>query len=420
MEYITIILVAALAALAVGMLTRYRCEANAERRLARERDEANAKVEQARQDCDRRVDALKLEHRQEMERERARWQQDLATQVSALQGQMSGHFEREMKERSQAFKSENHEQMENILKPMRQELERLQKLMDSNTTSQTERISMLKQSIETLARHDNERDKTTRDLANALKNRGKVQGDWGEQVLESILRDSGLREGHDYEVQQNVRTQDGQNLRPDVVVHFPNGEAVVIDSKVSLTAYTDYVGAESEEERQAAARANRDSIWSHVCELAEKRYPQLVSGAAPLVLMFVPNEGSYILAMNTDQKLGNNAWRKGVLIINPTNLLMVLHLVSLSWQSARQDKNVRDILKAAQGIYEKYTSFAATFSALGKHLTAAQDDFDKGMGQLREGKGNLSGQMQTLLRLGVNSPKTLPDELQPLDDSPLS
>ncbi len=420
MEYVTIIIVALIVGLAVGLVSRYRSEANAERRITAAKDEANALVERVRHDCEKRIESLKAEHRQDIECQQKQWQQNFNTQVEAVKGQMRTQFEQEMKERSQTFKSENHEQMEHILKPMKQELERLQELMNRSSTSQTERISMLKQSIETLAKHDSERDKTTRDLADALKNRGKVQGDWGEQVLENILRDSGLREGEEYRKQPNERTQDGTNVRPDVVVNFPDGSMVVIDSKVSLTAYTDYVGAESEEERQAAMKANKESVWNHVVELADKRYHQHIDASVPLVLMFVPNEGSYILAMNSDPQLGIKAWNRGILIINPTNLMVVLHLISVSWQSTRQNKNVQEILQAAQRIYDKYTTFAETFATLGRQLETARGTYEKGLGQLREGKGNISSQLQGLLRLGVTRTKKLPEALMPLDEIALT
>ena len=241
-----------------------------------------------------------------------------------------------------------------------------------------------------------------------------MQGDWGEQVLTNILRDSGLREGQEFFVQDNVKDEEGKNLRPDVVVHAADGSRIIIDSKVSLTAYSDYVGAEDDEQRKTAIKANYESIWKHVDELSKKNYNRLVDNAAPIVLMFVPNEGSYILAMNHDPSLGSKAYQKGVLIINPTNLMVVLRLILLTWQNTRQEKNYEAIRKAAAGIYEKYAVFAENYLTLGRQIDTIRTTYDKGVGQLREGRGNLSSRLESLLQYGVTTTKSLPEDMQPI------
>ena len=348
------------------------------------------------------------------------------TEMNLARQEMRGQFEKEMLERSQILKNEanermealkkaNTEQMENIVGPLQKELEGLRRLVDESHKEQTKNTSSLEASIKAVFEHDQKRDETTRELANALKNHGKVQGDWGEQVLENILSDSGLREGEEYYRQMNVKSETGGNERPDIVVKGADGSRIIIDSKVSLTAYTNYVGAESEEERILAMRENYDSIWKHVTELAEKNYPKDVEKAMPIVLMFVPNEGSYILAMNKDPQLGSKAFRKNVLIINPTNLMVVLKLMFLTWQNTRQEKNNRAILSAASKIYEKYSTFAEGYITLGNQLNTARNTYDKGLGQLRDGKGNLSKQLQDLLRYGATPSKQIPDAAKSLE-----
>lgn len=340
--------------------------------------------------------------------------------------QMRAQFEKEMTERTEALKKEakermddltkkNSEQMELIVGPLKKELELLRQLVDKSHEEQTKNTTSLEASIKAVFEHDKERDKTTQSLAEALKNRGKVQGDWGEIVLENILRDSGLREGTEYVKQYNVKTQEGANERPDIIVNGADGSRIIVDSKVSLTAYTDYVGAETDEERNVALKANYDSIWKHVCELADMSYHKDVEKAMPIVLMFVPNEGSYILAMNKDPQLGTKAYKKGVLIINPTNLMVVLRLMFLTWQNTRQEKNNRDILLAAGKIYEKYTTFAEGYVTLGNQLNTVRNTYDKGMGQLREGRSNLSKQLQDLLKYGVTPSKQIPEEAKSLE-----
>lgn len=346
--------------------------------------------------------------------DKAEQQHAFQTELALARESMRAQFEKEMTERTEQLKKANNENMQLVVDPLKRELDLLRELVAKSKESSDKNTASLAQSIKTIIEHDQARDKTTQTLANALKNRGKVQGDWGEQVLTNILHDSGLREGEEYFVQDNVKDEEGKNLRPDVIVKGADGTRIIIDSKVSLTAYSDYVGAEDDEQRKAAIKANHESIWKHVEELAKKNYAKLVDNAAPIVLMFVPNEGSYILAMNHDASLGSKAYQKGVLIINPTNLMVVLRLIFLTWQNTRQEKNYEAIRKAAAGIYEKYTSFAESYVALGRQMDAARNTYEKGVGQLREGRGNLSSRLESLLQYGVTTTKHLPTEMTPI------
>ena len=356
------------------------------------------------------LQATKELHEQNAEAQRQVFQ----TELQLAREGMRAQFEKEMQARTEQLKKANTENMQQVVDPLKRELDLLRELVAKSKESSDKNTASLAQSIRTIIEHDQARDKTTQTLANALKNRGKVQGDWGEQVLTNILHDSGLREGEEYFVQDNVKDEEGKNLRPDIIVKGADGTRIIIDSKVSLTAYSDYVGAEDDEQRKAAIKANHESIWKHVEELAKKNYAKLVDNAVPIVLMFVPNEGSYILAMNHDASLGSKAYQKGVLIINPTNLMVVLRLIFLTWQNTRQEKNYEAIRKAAAGIYEKYTSFAESYVALGRQIDTARNTYDKGVGQLREGRGNLSSRLESLLQYGVTTTKHLPTEMTPI------
>lgn len=359
---------------------------------------------------------LELMQQQAKKEEEAR-QERFATELKLAREQMRSQFEKELEVRSEAFKKQNVEQMALVVGPLQKELESLRTLVNDSKAEQTKNTTALEASIKAVFEHDKERDKTTQSLADALKNRGKVQGDWGEQVLENILADSGLREGVEYKKQVSVKAEEGNTERPDVVVYAADGTNIIIDSKVSLTAYTDYVGADNDEERKAAIKANYDSIWTHVCELSDKQYYKTVTGAMPIVLMFVPNEGSYILAMNKDPQLGAKAYKKGVLIINPTNLMVVLRLMFLTWQNTRQEKNNRDILQAASKIYEKYSTFAEGYVSLGNQLRTVNNTYEEGVKRLTEGRGNLSKQLQDLLKYGLTTTKRIPEELKSIDTS---
>lgn len=336
------------------------------------------------------------------------------TELTVARESMRTQFEKEMLQRTEQLKRSNTEHMQQVVEPLKRELDLLRELVAQSKESSDKNTASLAQSIKNIIEHDQQRDKTTQTLANALKNRGKVQGDWGEQVLTNILTDSGLREGQEFFIQDNIKDEEGRNLRPDIIVKGADGTRIIIDSKVSLTAYSDYVGAEDDEQRKTAIKANYDSIWKHVDELAKKNYAALVEKAAPIVLMFVPNEGSYILAMNHDANLGMKAYQKGVLIINPTNLMVVLRLIFLTWQNTRQEKHYEAIRKAAAGIYEKYTTFAEGYITLGHQINALRTTYDKGVGQLREGRGNLSSRMESLLQYGVTTTKHLPTDITPI------
>ena len=341
-------------------------------------------------------------------------QQTFQTELTLARENMRAQFEKEMLERTEQLKRANTENMQQVVSPLKRELDLLRELVAQSKESSDKNTASLAQSIKSIIEHDQQRDKTTQTLANALKNRGKVQGDWGEQVLTNILHDSGLREGAEYMVQDNVKDEEGRNLRPDVIVKGADGTRIIIDSKVSLTAYSDYVGAEDDDQRKAAIKANHESIWKHVEELSKKNYAKLVDNAVPIVLMFVPNEGSYILAMNHNQNLGTKAYQKGVLIINPTNLMVVLRLIFLTWQNTRQEKHYEAIRKAAAGIYEKYATFAESYVTLGNQLNTLRGTYEKGVGQLREGRGNLSSRLEALLQYGVTTTKRLPADMTPI------
>ena len=381
---------------------RVKCE---ERKV--ESEEWKAKLQNTQQ-------LLELTQQQAKKEEEVR-QERFTTELKLAREQMRIQFEKELEVRSENFKKQNAEQMTLVVGPLQKELESLRTLVNDSKAEQTKNTTALEASIKAVFEHDKERDKTTQSLADALKNRGKVQGDWGEQVLENILADSGLREGVEYKKQMSVKAEEGNTERPDVVVYAADGTNIIIDSKVSLTAYTDYVGAENDEERKAAIKANYDSIWTHVCELSDKQYYKTVTGAMPIVLMFVPNEGSYILAMNKDPQLGTKAYKKGVLIINPTNLMVVLRLMFLTWQNTRQEKNNRDILQAAAKIYEKYSTFAEGYVTLGNQIRTVNNSYEEGVKRLTEGRGNLSKQLQDLLKYGVTTTKQIPDELKSIE-----
>lgn len=397
-----------------------KLDKNAYVQKANELSQENTRLQAELKGVQERLDAQVAHEQQEAENrdqreERAKKDREaqFAEQINLLKSTFEATSQKLLKERSDDLKGVNKEQMDNITKPFFKEKEELRKMIDETKTGTDKTITELGATIKTVMDRSEQMSKDTQNLAEALKNRGKVQGDWGEQVLENILRDSGLRENEEYFVQQSTKDEERNDKRPDIIVRCADGTKVVIDSKVSLTAYTDYIGAETEEERKAAIKANRESIWNHVKELADKDYTKLVQQSVPMVLMFVPNEGSYILALNDDPQIGQKAFSKGVLIINPTNLMLALKLILQTWRNTRQEESCQKIIDAAKKIYEKYCTFTDSMNEVGEQLSRAQKSYDKAVGQMKEGRGNLSGCINGLIDLGVQSSKKINDKMIP-------
>ena len=262
-----------------------------------------------------------------------------------------------LRERQNELEAKNKESMSQLMQPLRQQMDDVRRLMSETKSANEKSTSSLEGALKAMVEQTGKLGTDAQTLANALRNKGKVHGDWGEQVLSDILRDSGLREGEEFMTQVSYKDKRGNELRPDVVINMPDKTKVIVDSKVSLKDYMDAVEAETEEERLAAVKRNYESMVRHVKELADKNYPSVVEGAMNYVLMFVPNEGGYVMAMNYDSSLGQKAFDKGVILVNPTNLMLALNLVLHVWQNTRQEDNCRKIIDAANGMYEKVVGF---------------------------------------------------------------
>lgn len=378
---------------------------------------ASAKEESARM-----ILALKEEAAQRLEESKEMAARQLAEskrerdlvfnqQLAAMRAEFEATSRRLLSERSEDFKGVNREQMEHVTKPLLQEIDNMRKALGENKEGNDKNIAELSGAIKNMMEQSNKLGADAKNLAEALKNRGKVQGDWGEQTLTNILQDSGLRPNEEYFTQKSFTGDDNKEYRPDVVVKCSDGSNVIVDSKVSLTAYIDYLSAPDEESREQASKANLNSVWGHVEELVSKNYPKHVPNALPYVLMFVPNEGSYILAMNRDPQIGMKAYKKGVLIINPTNLMLALSLILLTWQNTRQEENCQKIMQAAEGLYEKFCAFSDSFVKMGKQLDTARGTYDDALGQLKDGRGNIVSRFDGMLKLGLSTTKSVNEKL---------
>lgn len=341
-----------------------------------------------------------------LDSERARMDATVGRMMAEMKTTTDGLLrqqQEELRQQQEELKRTNRESVEQLISPLRGQMESMNKLMDdtrsANLKSNSELEGALKQMVlqtETVGRQADK-------LAEAMKNKGKVHGDWGEQVLDDILIGSGLREGVEYTKQEVIQIGTRESYRPDFIINLPGGARVIVDSKVSLTAYADALG--SPEDYEQGMRKNYDSVWAHVMELYRKQYPKYVTNALEHVLMFMPNEGAYVMAMNHNPALAQEAYRKGVIILNPTNLMLTLHLVHQSWNGTRQEDNCRRIIEAANGMYDKMVTIVDTCTSLSKQLATVTGTCKTLNDQLSEGRGNLFKRMEDLKQLGVSSTK---------------
>ena len=362
---------------------------------------------QMRQENDRQW-AEKMEAlRQEMQRMTAEQQKVAAEQLAAKQS---------------ALQENNRLQMDELLKPIKEQFADFKKSVeDSKTQNEVNKKELQstfeatmklfqqeqQQAVTSLKEQTSKIGSDAANLTKALKGDSKLQGDWGEMVLETILENSGLRKDEEFFIQENTKDENGKNFRPDVIVRFPEGRSVVIDSKVSLTAYTDALAADNDADRDRLMKAHALSVRKHIDELAEKDYSKLVDDAIGFVLMFIPNETSYIAAMKQQPELSRYAYQKKIIIISPSNLLMALQLAYNLWQYDRQNKNVEKIVKTAADLYDKVAGFEDTFTSIGDVLSRLSTTYDKAKKQLYEGSGNVMRRVESLKSLGVTPKKQI-------------
>lgn len=321
-----------------------------------------------------------------------------------------------MKENTRSMMEQNQAQVGTLLSPLKDDIERFRKqVADCYNAESRERFS-LQDRIRELVEANASIGREARELATALRGNSKTQGDWGEFLLESILEQSGLREGSEFFVQATsddggqttLRDAAGRGLRPDVVVRYPGDLSVVIDSKVSLTAYVEYVNADSEEARAAALKSHLVSVNRHIAELAAKNYQDYVGvNRLDFVMMFVPNEGAYAAAMTEDATMWQKAFEKRVLIVSPVQLVASLRIVRQIWTHDAQTRNTIRIAKEAGDLYDKFTAFVDDMQKIESTLASAQKACTTAINKLCEGRGNVVRRIENLKTLGVKADKSL-------------
>lgn len=303
-------------------------------------------------------------------------------------------------EQSRTFKETNREALDVLLKPFRDNIVEFRERVEKIYSSENEQRGALRNELERLMELNRRITTETTNLTNALKGNSKVQGDWGEMILETILDNSNLIRGVHYDTQLNIKDEAGNNLRPDVVLYLPEGKRIVIDSKVSLTAFVGYVGAEDEATRRQYLASHVASVRQHVVELGRKEYQRLLD-SPDFVIMFIPNEPAFLAALQNDSSIWADAYDKKVIISSPTNLFALLKLVDDLWKRNAQNKNTADIVTYGTKLYEQLVAFTASLEGVGQSLDAARDKYNDAYKRLCTGNDNIVRCGERLRKLGI-------------------
>lgn len=315
-------------------------------------------------------------------------------------------------EKSKKFTEQNREKLDQILKPLGEKIEQFKKqVADSYEKETRDRVS-LKEQIIKMAELNQKMTDEAKNLTKALKGDSKKQGNWGEVILQRILEKSGLRKDHEYEIQQSHTTEDGRRLQPDVVIRLPDEKRLIVDSKVSLTAYERYVSADDDLEQEKALKDHVQSVRAHVKGLSSKNYQKIYEGKSPdFVLLFIPVEPAFAAALQGAQDLYQEAFERNIVIVSPSTLLATLATIDNIWKQEYQNKNAMEIASRGGALYDKFQLFVESMQDIGQRIDQTQKSYDTAMNRLTTGNGNVMRQVEMLRELGAKVSKQLPEEL---------
>jgi DNA recombination protein RmuC len=382
----------------------------------RQREELQTKAETERQQS-ARVKELEAELRNE--------RQNMAEKIALLENAkqaLSNQFQTLAAEildaKSKTFTEGSQKELGTLLEPLKTQIKEFRDKVEQAQSDSKTGVAKLEGLIGSLGSLNQKLAEEARNLTTALRGSSKAQGDWGEFILRDLLEKAGLREGEQFSFQQSftgLEDEDGakkRSARTDVIVFLPGGRNLVIDSKVSLTAYSDLVNAATESDRAAALKLHLASMRGHVTGLAKAGYDRLPGLETPdFVVMFIPIEPAFLIALQNDAELWADAYRQNILLVGPTTLLYIIRIVNVLWQQEVQARSVRDVMNRGTELYEKFVGFVSDLEAVGKSLRNADQSYSAAMKKLSEGRGNLVRQVEMLKELGIRTGKSLPQNL---------
>jgi DNA recombination protein RmuC len=337
-------------------------------------------------------------------------------EVNELQEKFSKEFEnlanKILEEKTQKFTEQNKENLKNILSPLQDKILHFEKKVEDTHKESIDYHAALRQQILGLREMNAQMSKETINLTKALKGDSKMQGNWGELVLERVLEKSGLEKGREYEVQQSFTNEEGTRILPDVIINLPDGKKMIVDSKVSLTAYERYVNEEDDAQQNIYLKEHVNSVKRHVEQLSDKRYQDIYHMESPdFVLLFIPIEPAFALALQEDLNLYNKAFEKNIVIVTPSTLLATLRTIDSMWTNQKQQENAIEIARQAGALYDKFEGFVSDLIKIGKKMDEAKVEYSSAMNKLTEGKGNLVISAEKLKKMGAKAKKALPEAI---------
>ncbi|CAM4079127.1 DNA recombination protein RmuC [Flavobacterium weaverense] len=337
-------------------------------------------------------------------------------EVEKLQEKFTKEFEnlanKILEEKSNKFTEQNKENMKNILTPLQDKIQLFEKKVEDTHKESIDYHAALRQQILGLREMNIQMSKETINLTKALKGDSKMQGNWGELVLERVLEKSGLEKGREYEVQQAFTTAEGNRVFPDVVINLPDGKKMIVDSKVSLTAYEKFINEEDDIVKNGYLKEHVLSIKRHVEQLGNKNYHELYQiESQDFVLLFIPIEPAFAMALNEDTSLYNKAFEKNIVIVTPATLLATLRTIDSMWTNQKQQENALEIARQAGALYDKFEGFVSDLIRIGKKIDETKTEYTGAMNKLVDGKGNLITSVEKLKKMGAKAKKALPENI---------
>ncbi len=362
-------------------------------------------------------DLLRLNTRQDSEIKTLQIKlEEHKAEVEKLQKKFTNDFEvlanKILEEKSNKFTEQNKENIKNILNPLQEKIKVFEDKVDKTHKESIDYHAALRQQIVGLKELNQQMSKDTLNLTKALKGDSKMQGNWGELVLERVLEKSGLEKDREYFVQQSFTTEEGKRVLPDVVIHLPDNKKMIVDSKVSLTAYEQFINEDDETVKAQFLKDHINSLKRHIEQLSEKKYEDLYQIESPdFVLLFIPIEPAFAVALNADNHLYNKAFEKNIVIVTPSTLLATLRTIDSMWNNEKQQRNALEIARQAGALYDKFNGLLADLIGIGKRIDDSKKEYSNAMNKLVEGRGNIITSVEKLKKMGAKAKKALPEKI---------